>query len=64
MLDSRRQSGSIITPAGLEFIQAVLPEQARVVENMFAALGDEDVETLRLLLKKATSTPENPPSAG
>lgn len=50
----RRVNRVKITAAGSEFIHMVLPEQAKVVENMFAALNDEDVETLRALLKKAT----------
>lgn len=58
----RRVNRVIITPAGLELIRSVLPEQANVVEKMFAALSDQDVETLRQLLKKATSTPDAPPA--
>lgn len=50
----RRVNRVKITAAGSEFIHMVLPEQAKVVENMFAALNNEDVETLRGLLKKAT----------
>jgi DNA-binding MarR family transcriptional regulator len=50
----RRVNRVKITSAGLEFIHSVLPEQAKVVTNMFAGLEDEDVETVRALLKKAT----------
>src|SRR5690606_15252315 len=59
----RRVNRVKITAAGLEFIHIVLPEQAKVVQNMFAALKDDDVETLRRLLKKAT-IPVAGPAAG
>jgi len=57
----RRVNRVKITAAGLEFIHTVLPEQAKVVEEMFAALDDDDIETLRVLLKKAASTPVTVP---
>lgn len=56
----RRVNRVKITPSGLAFISAVLPEQAQVVEEMLSALDETEIERLRALLKKASMPREEP----
>jgi MarR family transcriptional regulator, organic hydroperoxide resistance regulator len=53
----RRVNRVRITEAGNTFIQAVLPEQAKVVESMLSGLDDAEIETLKALLKKTGQAP-------
>jgi len=50
--EDRRVNKVRITGVGKELIQAVLPEQAGMVERMMAGVNEDEIETLRVLLKK------------
>jgi DNA-binding MarR family transcriptional regulator len=56
----RRVNRVKITETGRAFIHAVLPEQAKVVETMLSGLNDDEVETVKTLLKKAAARVVDP----
>ena len=52
--DDRRVNKVRITEVGKELIHSVLPEQAGIVERMMGGLDENEITTLRDLLKKLT----------
>jgi DNA-binding MarR family transcriptional regulator len=54
--EDRRVNRVKITEGGKDLIHAVLPEQAGIVEQMMAGLDDQEILTLRELMKKLIPT--------
>jgi MarR family transcriptional regulator, organic hydroperoxide resistance regulator len=55
--EDRRVNRVRITAAGNSLIQAVLPEQAAIVERMMSGLDDEEILAFRGLMKKLIPAP-------